>query len=240
MNKKVPMAIFSLFMVAFVLQVILKLSGVFIFDKALNWEVFGFIDNNLWLAIPYYSVFVFLPMYCLSFTLTRKPYSNKWYHYLILVVISAGVTTFKLLVKFDTKTTLLIDIIIDLIIYIGVPILIHFTHNKNNRLFETLNITNIIIVIASQILIYFAYLGLNYWSLLLNSFIPTDQIFLYASSALLVQMEVYMGLVMLMLSINILIERFKKEGNMVRPINVATDKAKEEELKKVQDKKNKK
>lgn len=239
-NKKVPIAILSFFMVAFLIQVVLKLSGVFIFEKALDWQIFGIIDNNLWFSIPYYSLFVLLPIYCLSFTLTTKPYSNKWYHYVIIVVASVSVTVFKLLCKFDVRTTLLIDILVDLVIYIGVPLLIYFTSSKSNRLFEVLNITNIIVVIASQILIYFAYLGLNYWSLLLNSFIPTSQIFLYASSALLVQMEVYAGLVMLMLSINILIERFKKEDSMVRPINVASDKAKAEELKKIQDKNTKK
>lgn len=214
-NKKVPIAILSFFMVAFLIQVVLKLSGVFIFEKALDWQIFGIIDNNLWLAIPYYSLFVLTTIYCLSFVLTGKPYSKKWYHYLIIVVASFGVTIFKLLVTFNARTTLLIDIVVDILIYICIPLLIYFTTPKTERLFGTTNITNVIIVIAIQILLYFCYLGLNFWTGLLNSLIPVNQIFVQSSFALLLQLEVYMALVTLMLSINILINGLKKGGQNV-------------------------
>ena len=45
-NSKVPIAILSCFLIAFILQGILKISGVFIFEKALDWEIFKIIDNS--------------------------------------------------------------------------------------------------------------------------------------------------------------------------------------------------
>lgn len=208
MNKRVPIAICSLFLVAFVVQVVLKLSGVFIFEKALDWQVFGFIDKTIWVAIPYYAIFIFITMYCLAFMLTTKPYSKKWYHYTIMIGTAVGISAFKLLIVFDVITTLLIDILLDLIIYVAIPLVIHFTTEKQDRLFETKTITNIIVVIAIQILFYFCYLGLNFWSCLLNCFVPTTQSFVYASSAFLTQIEVYTVLITLMLSINTLIKSF--------------------------------
>lgn len=72
-NNKVPIAVLSCFLIAFIIQGILKLCGIFVFEKALDLDIFKLIDNNLWLQIIYYSLIVFATMYCLSFSLTSRP-----------------------------------------------------------------------------------------------------------------------------------------------------------------------
>jgi hypothetical protein len=66
-NKKVPIAILSCFLIAFILQGILKISGLFVFEKALNLEIFNIIDNSILFQIFYYSLLSFISIYCLSF-----------------------------------------------------------------------------------------------------------------------------------------------------------------------------
>ena len=239
MNNKVPFAILSCFTIAFVLQGILKLCGVFVFEKALNWDIFGIIDSTMWLAIIYYSIFVFITMYCLSFSFRRRAYSNKWYHYVILVVFAFGTTALKFLTNtaFTTTGTTAIDILYDLLLYIAVPLLIYFTSAKEDRLFKDNSLKNVVSIIVLQIFFYFLYLGLNYWSGLLSTIPPVAQNVVYAASALLLQIEVYIGLVALMLSINIFIKTQLKEDNMYKPINIASDAAKIAELKRVEKKK---
>ena len=56
LNKKVPLAILCCFLIAFLIQGILKLSGVFIFEKVLDWDIFSIIDSNLWLNILFNSI----------------------------------------------------------------------------------------------------------------------------------------------------------------------------------------
>ena len=222
-NKRVPIAILSCFLIAFILQGTLKMCGVFIFEKALNWSVFEAIDNSKWLQIIYYSIIVFIAQYCLSFTLTRKCYSKKWYHYLILGLSSIGVTTLKCLVFVPIQY----QFVIDVLLFIGVPLAINFTTDAKNRMFSHIDLTSCIITIAVQILLYFAYLGLNYWSALLASLIPATQMIVYASANFLIQFELYIGLILLMLSVNFLIDKLKdKEVTMFYPINIASKKAK--------------
>lgn len=235
MNKRVPFAILSCFTIAFILQGVLKLSGVFIFEKALNWEIFKIIDNSTVLSIIYYSLFVLLAMYCLSFTFSKHCYSKRWYHYIILVVGAFGTTTMKFLLgtAHTVQASLIIDILYDLFTYVAIPLLIYFTTPREDRLFEKYTVSNVVLIITLQLLLYLFYLGLNYWSALLSSIIPSLQHILYASTAVLTQIEVYIGLVTLMLTINVLIQNFMKEDTMLKPINVASEKAKDAELKRV-------
>ena len=228
-NSKVPFAILSCFTIAFILQGVLKLCGVFIFEKALNWEIFTIIDNSKILSTIYFSIYIFITIYCLSFVLTSNPYSKKWYHYVIFVVASFGSATLKIYAN-AMLTNVAVDILFDLALYVGIPLLTYFTTPRKDRLFNKNTLRNILLVITMQILLYFLYLGLNYWSTILNTIIPSTQYLASASSAILVQLEVYIGLVSLMLTMNMLIRNFIKEGNMWEPINIATEEAKEKEL----------
>lgn len=239
MNKKVPMAMLCCFSIAFIIQGILKLCGIFVFEKCLNWQIFEIIDSNQILMIIFYSLCVLMGMYCLSFAFTKHAYSKQWYHYIILLVFAFGITTLKFFTGSATtiETTVVVDILYDILLYMVVPLIIHFTTPRKNRIFEKYNITKVILIIMLQILLYFLYLGLNFWSDILNSIIPSTQHFFYASSTFLIQLEVYIGLVALMFSMNVFIQNFIKEGSMNKPINIASDKAKEEELKRVKERK---
>lgn len=234
-NRKVPFAILCCFLIAFILQGILKLCGVFVFEKALDWEIFEIIDNSMWLSIIYYSIIIFIAMYCLSFTLSVRPYSKCWYHYVILVVFAFGITTLKYLTGNASTTTgtARIDILYDIILYIFVPLLIYFTTPKRYRLFENMSLRNVVLIIAFQIMLYFIYLGLNYWSVILTSVIPSTQYIVYSASMLLIQLEVYIGLVAIMLSANICLNIFVKEYNMLKPVNIASDEAKKKEIERI-------
>ena len=219
-NNKVPIAILSSFLIAFILQGVLKLCGIFVFEKALNWEIFNLIDNHLWLQIIYYSLIVFAITYCLSFSLTSRPYSNKWYHYVILAISSIGITVLRLLVPLSY----VVQIVIDLFIYIIIPIIINLTSDNECRLLNK-NIFNIILIITIQCGLYFCYLGLTYWSCLLNSMLITTPLFTTASRQFLVGLEVYIGLISFMLGMNLTIKKIK-EKEMLLPVNIASKLAK--------------
>lgn len=206
-NQKVPVALLSCFLIAFVLQVLLKLCGVFVFEKALTWDIFRIIDSSKALSIIYYSLLNLIAVYCLSFALTSRSYSKKWYHYLLIFIGSFGITTFKFLLK----TPVQIEFLYDTISYIIIPVVINVTTSKEHRLFKLDNLTNVIMTITIQILLYFTYLGFCYWSSLLNSLILVTQVVVYASTTLLITLEAYTGLITLMLSLNILIKLIKKE-----------------------------
>lgn len=206
-NQKVPVALLSCFLIAFVLQGILKLCGVFIFEKALDWDIFRIIDSSKALSIIYYSLLNFIAVYCLSFALTSRPYSKKWYHYLLIFIGSFGTTIFKFLLN----TPLQVEFIYDMISYIIIPVIINITTTSDCRMFKLDNITNIILTITLQILLYFSYLGLCYWSTLLNSLILVTQVVVYASTTLLIAFEAYIGLITLMLSLNVFVKLIKKE-----------------------------
>lgn len=237
-NKKVPFAILSCFTIAFAIQAILKLCKVFVFEKALNWEIFAIIDNSKALSIIYYSCLVLSAMYCLSFAMTGRWYSKKWYHYVIMIVSAFGITTIKFLTgsALTTESSVAMDILYDVLLYVVVPIIIQFTTEKENRIFDKLNWTSAIMVSMIQILLYFLYLGLNYWSGILNSIIPQAQYVVYSSSMILLQSEVYIGLGSLMMTMNMLVQKFiEKEENMFKPVNIATEQAKVKELKRVKE-----
>lgn len=233
-NDKVPCAILSCFLIAFVLQGILKLSGVFIFEKALNWEIFKIIDNNKFAQIIYYSLIILITTYCLSFSLTKKSYSKKWYHYVILCVSCLLVTSIRLYVQI----TYTLNIFLDIFIYILIPLLINITSSLEDRLLNN-SLSGIILTISIQISLYFCYLGLGYWSTLLTSILPLDTLWLTSSLNFLTQFEIYIGIVMFMFSMNYLIKKIKESETMRMPIDIASDEAKEKELQEINNKKGK-
>lgn len=208
-NNKVPLAVLSCFLIAFILQGVLKISGVFIFEKALYWEIFTIIDNNLIFYCIYQCLINIIAVYCLSFTLTARPYSNKWYHYLLIMVSSSVITTIRCVYL----TPMYLEYIFDIALYIVVPLIVNFTTNKEFTLFKDKSLNSIVITISIQILLYFCYLGLAYWSSLLNSLIPVIQECPIASVMFLIYFEFYIALVLLMLTFNIAINRVNKKEN---------------------------
>ena len=206
-NKKVPIAILSCFLIAFVIQGLLKFCGVFIFEKALYWGIFTIIDSNIYLQITYYSIIVFITMYCLSFMLVDKPYSKQWWHYMVLIVFAFGITTFRLIGTYSATFNMFLDIVL----YVLVPFFINVTTSKKHKIFEN-NLFGIVTTLSINIFMYFGYLGLNFWSNLLNSLLPIDTMWLPASTNLLIQLEVYIGLVTLMLSMNGLVQYVKRRS----------------------------
>ena len=81
-----------------------------------------------------------------------------------------------------------------------------------------------------QIGIYFLYLGLSFWSNILNSILPIDTMWLLSSAMTLIELEVYFGLIIFMLSMNMLIKKIRRVNNMNMPLNIASDEAKIKEL----------
>ena len=219
-NNKVPIAILSCFLITFIIQGILKLSGVFVFEKAIDWEIFKIIDDTLWLKIIHYSLIMFVTMYCLSFVFTNKAYSTKWYHYIILVIGAFGITTLRLLVSLSNQ----IQIILDTISYIVIPYIICLTTQEKDRLFKN-NLFGIVITLALQIMMYFAYLGLGYWSALLCSLYPICPTWVSSSANFLMQLEIYIAIISFLISGNMLV-KYLKGDNMFLPINIASKKAK--------------
>lgn len=208
-NNRVPIAILSCFLIAFILQGSLKLGGIFVFEKALDWQIFKMIDSNKIFYIINYFITVFIVVYCLSFTFTTKWYSKKWYHYVIMIVPTLVIVIIKALVLMPLKLQFLADILL----YVLVPLTIYFSTNRKDRLFEKLNIFNIVTIISFQLLLYYCYLGLSYWSNLLNSLIPVMQTYLSSSTMFLIYFEVYIAQILIMLSFNFAIRTFKNKEN---------------------------
>ena len=225
-NEKVPFALLSCFLIAFVLQGILKLCGIFVFEKALDWDIFNIIDSNNIINIIYSSILMFITICCLSFTFTTRFYSTKWYHYIIIEVVSLVTIILRI---YNTNISFSNNTLLDILIYIVVPIIINFTTNKRNRLFK-LNGTGIIVTISLHIMLYFVYLGLTYWSGILSSFIIIRPEYYLSAIAFLLRLEVYLGLILFMLSSNFLINFIKGGGGMILPFDIANDEAKEKEL----------
>lgn len=230
-NSKVPIAVLSCFLIAFILQGILKLCGVFIFEKALDWEIFVLIDNSFILQVIYYSIIMILTVYFLSFSLTLKPYTKKWYHFIIIIIscILVNILRLKILTPYE------VDIILDIAIYIVIPFVINITTNSENKLFKN-DLFSIIITLSLQISFYFCYLGITYWSSLLNSLVIESTILLPASTHFLVFFEIYIGLATFMIGMNMFIAKIKRSMNMIRPTNIASDEAKEKELEELENK----
>lgn len=208
-NNRVPMAILSCFLIAFILQGTLKMCGIFVFEKALEWEIFNVIDNVLWLRIVYYGILNIYAVYCFSFVFTTKWYSKKWYHYLIITIPTMIVVVIKQYILMPLQLQFLTDITL----YVAIPLIIYFTTDRKYRLFTNLNLFNVVTVISLQLLIYFCYLGLSYWSNILNSLVPTIQTYLSASTVFLIYFEVYLGQLLLMLSCNFMITKLKNKEN---------------------------
>lgn len=205
-NDKVPVAILSCFLIAFILQGVLKISGIFVFEKALSWEIFKVIDSNTFLNIVHSSIITIIIVYCLSLALTSKCYSKKWYHYLLIMIPTVTIVTIRTLVL----TPMYLEYIFDIVLYVLVPLIVNFTTDKEYILFNKRNIQNIVITISVQILLYFCYLGLAYWSSLLNSLIPVIQECPVSSVIFLIYFEVYMAIILLMLSFNSTIKFINK------------------------------
>lgn len=204
-NSKVPVAILSCFLIAFILQGFLKLYGVFVFEKALNWKIFKIIDSYFWIQFVFYSFIVFIVVYCLSFTMTSRAYTDKWYHYLIIIV-PVNIITY---IRWVTIINIRLDIIFDIILYIIIPFIINLTTQNKYRLFKK-DLFGIILTLSIQIILYFCYLGLKFWSSLLTSILILSTITIPASTHFLIQFEVYIGLVCAMLSMNMLIKYIKR------------------------------
>jgi hypothetical protein len=205
-NNKVPIAILSCFLIAFILQGVLKLSGILVFEKALDWEIFSVIDKNKWLGIVYNSLLNLIPIYCLSFALTNKPYSKKFYHYILIVATTFGMISLRTFVNLSIQH----HIIVDVFAFIFVPFIINMTTNSKERLFNR-DLSGIIMTLTFNIILYFCYLGLGYWSGVLTSLVPINPMWLTSSANFLIQFETYTGLVGLMTSSNILINYLRKE-----------------------------
>lgn len=232
-NSKVPVAVLSCFLIAFIVQGALKLCGVLVFEKALDWKIFAVIDSHKWLQVVYHSLLNMVCIYCLSFALTRRPYSRKWVHYLIIAGAAFGVTSFRMFANYTMRT----NILLDLLIYVVVPFAISITVESSDRLFERNTVFGIVVTLSINIFLYFAYLGLTYWSLLLNSLLPINPMWVVSSTNFLVNFEVYMALIVLMISINVLINKVKENKNMIMPQNIASKKAKLTAKKEVLEKK---
>lgn len=202
-NSKVPIAVLSCFLIAFILQGILKISGVFIFEKALNWEIFKIIDENKFLSILYYSIINILAVYAMSFTFSRSYYSNKWYHYILIFVGTLIITILRMTIK----TVLWLEFVYDILIYIVIPFVVSITMDTKKRAFSNYDLNAYIITLSFEILLYLCFLGLSYWSGVLNSLLPIMQTVLYSSTHFLVFLEVYIGLYMMMLSVNIVLQK---------------------------------
>jgi hypothetical protein len=232
-NRKVPIAILGCFLIAFIIQGVLKFCGILVFEKALDWGIFSIIDNSKTLQCIIYPIFVCLTIYCLSFALTTKPYSTKWFHYVLIVIFGYASTIYKLLiVDYSYK----LDIMIDVIIYIILPFVINITNSNDKKLFKN-NIYGIITSLSMHILMYCAYLGLSYWSGLLTSLLPIKPVYLSSSTHFLIRLEIYIGLITFMLSMNSLINYIKEVINMYRPFDIASDEAKQKEIEEIENKK---
>lgn len=223
-NSKVPIAVLSCFLIAFIVQGVLKISGVFIFEKALEWDIFTIIDNNFVISVIYYSMIVSTTIYCLSMALTTKFYTKKWYHYFIIISIAILNTIIKLKYVLSFR----IHILFDILMYVLIPIIINLTTNKREKPFAN-DLIGIVLTTTIYILIYLCYLGLCYWSALLNTIIPINPMVISVSNNFLIQLEVYIGLITLMLSFNTIINLFKRSNIMFIPINIASSLAKKKE-----------
>ena len=235
-NNKVPIAILSCFLIAFILQGVFKISGILVFEKALNWEIFAIIDKHKSLQLILYSCFNILTVYCMSFALTSKPYSKKWCHYVIILIFAVGVTAFRMFGEYTQQ----VNILLDVLLYVAIPFAINITTDKDSRLFSKTNVFAIVTILSINTFIYFGYLGLGYWSAILNSLLPIQTTWLLSSANFLIKLEVYIGLTMLMLSMNMLIQNIKERTNMFMPMDIASDEAKVKELQEKKAKKNNK
>lgn len=203
-NSKVPIAVLSCFLIAFILQGMLKASGVLIFEKALDWEIFKIIDNNLFLNITFYSMLSFCAVYCLSCSFMLN-YTNKtWWHYILMFLSSFGFTALRKILILTTLHHLLIDVFI----YIVVPFVIQITTTPEYKMIKN-DLFGVITTLCLNIFLYLAYLGLCYWSSVLNSLIIMNPTWLSSSSNFLIQTEVYLGLIIFMLSSNSLVKYIK-------------------------------
>lgn len=205
-NNKVPIAVLSCFVIAFILQGLLKIWGIFIFEKALDWEIFNVIDSSKLFNIIYQILINIIAVYCLSFAFTSRPYSKKWYHYLIILVGCSFIITCRM----TLKTPFYWEFLYDIALYVVIPIIIDLTTEKQFRMFDKLNVTTIITTIAIHILLYFVYLGLCYWSTLLTSLVVIEQTKVSSSASFLIFFELYIGLILLMMSMNITIKLIKR------------------------------
>ena len=156
-------------------------------------------------------------------------------HY-ILILLVCYLNTY---IKLNYNITFVIHILFDILLYIILPIIINITTDRKYRFLDK-SLFGVIFTITIQIALYFCYLGLCYWSNLLNSLLPQIPVLLSASTNFLIQLELYIGVIMIMLSLNLFINKYKGDKNMNIPMNIASDEAKEKELEEVKEKDTKK
>lgn len=125
----------------------------------------------------------------------------------------------------------------DIVLYIIIPFIISITIEKDDRLFSEYNVFGIVSTLTINIALYLCYLGLTYWSGILNSLFATSTLWLNSSTMFLINFEIYIGLITFMLSINILIVKLKEKKTMFMPVNIASKKAKLNAKKEVLEKK---
>ena len=91
-------------------------------------------------------------------------------------------------------------------------------------------------LVKMEISLYYCYAGIDAWSSMLASFIFLEPTKIPASAHFLISLETYIGVGLIMLSLNMLIRRII----MRIPVNFANEEAKEKELEKVNAKKDNK
>ena len=170
-------------------------------------------------------------VYCLCFALTTKWYSKKWYHYVAIF----GICLINTIVKLNFTISFVGHMLFDILLYILLPLFINITTNAKDKLLKK-SLFDIVLLITLQISLYFYYLGLGYWSGLLTSYLPQIPTLLSASTNFLIRLEMYIGVVMIMLSMNMVIRKIK-EVNMYIPMDIASDEAKIKELEELEAKK---
>ena len=124
----------------------------------------------------------------MSFILTNKPYSDKWYHYALIIIISYFITW----IRTTYNLSYAMHTILDIIGYVIVPFIINLTNNNKNKLFNN-NYASIVITLSLQVVFYFCYLGLTYWSSLLTSLIVINPMFVSTSRSFLIFFEVLLN-----------------------------------------------
>lgn len=197
-KNKIAVATLACFLVAFVAAYALKILGIFIFEKALDWQIFKIIDENRFLLIAFYTVLTFGIMYCLTFAPSGKLYSKIWWHYVILAATSIGTVLGRLYFVPVPQA----HFIYDIIAYIGIPIIF------NIFIFKTIDK---MVAIVTSIFLYFCFAGMTDWSNMLNELLDIYITNPPASTYMLIYTEVLIGLGLILLSGNYAINYLKEE-----------------------------
>lgn len=212
-KHKVAMSVFCCFLVAFVTLYAIKIFGVFLFGDLIAWSIWETIDSIKWLSIIYYCFWSILCTYLFVFTLNDKPYSKTWWHYIFIVIIPIlcvlGRTYF---IPFTQM-----EFLYDIIQFILTPLLFWFILQKGYKE----NILYKFAIIILNIIMYFYYLGVKYYSRTVNQLTTLAFTQTTASAHFLINMEIYFGIMLLMILSNLTINYIKESGKMEKPLDIA-------------------